>query len=137
MNLNTQLVDRFAIVISSLCVAHCLIFPVLAVLAPSVITLGLKSESFHLWMIVAVIPSSIYALALGCKKHAQKSVFIIGALGLTSLLLAITLGHDILHESGEKALTIVGALLITFAHIRNFKLCKHQDNCGCKSSSQS
>lgn len=136
MNLNTQLVDKFAITMSSLCVAHCLVFPIFAVLMPSLFTLGLASESFHFWMVIAVIPTSIYALALGCKKHAQKSVFFIGALGLSFLLLAVILGGDVLGEFGEKGFTIVGSLLIAFSHVKNFKLCRELDDCKCSSSKE-
>jgi hypothetical protein len=136
MNLNTQLVDKFAITLSSLCVAHCLVFPIFAVLLPSMITLGLASESFHFWMVVAVIPSSIYALALGCKKHNQVSVFIIGALGLSCLLLAVVLGGAMLGEAGEKGLTVLGSLLIAFSHIKNFKLCRKVDDCKCSGSKE-
>lgn len=131
MNSNTQFIDKLAITISSLCVAHCLVFPILAVMAPSFITLGLSSENFHFWMIIAVIPSSIYALALGCKQHGEKSIFLTGMLGLSCLLFAFILGADLLSELGEKGITLVGALLIAFSHIRNFKLCKHSTNCGC------
>ncbi|WP_426370338.1 MerC domain-containing protein [Pseudocolwellia sp. HL-MZ7] len=131
MNVNSQLVDKFAIAISSLCVAHCLIFPILAVLIPSFITLGLESESMHFWMIITVIPSSIYSLALGCKKHAKISVFLIGALGLSCLLLAFALGGSILGETGEKALTVIGAIIIAISHVKNFKLCQKADDCKC------
>lgn len=131
MNSNTQIVDKLAITISSLCVAHCLIFPILAVMAPSFLTLGLSSENFHLWMIIAVIPSSIYALALGCKQHGNKSILLTGFLGLSCLLLAFVMGGDLLSELGEKGMTIAGALLIAFSHIRNFKLCKHANSCEC------
>lgn len=133
MNLNTQFVDKVAISISSLCVAHCLIFPLFVTILPSFIALGLVSESFHFWMIVSVVPSSIFALALGCKKHEQLNVFIIGVLGLSCLLLALVLGENMIGEMGEKSLTVLGALLIAAAHVKNFKLCRHQDNCGCKS----
>lgn len=134
MNLNTQVVDKFAIIISSLCIAHCLLFPVLIVLAPSLVSLGLTSESFHFWMIVAVLPSSIFALALGCKKHTQSSVFIMGLLGLTCLLLAFFFGNVILGETGEKVLTLIGSLIITYSHVRNFKLCRQLDDCSCHST---
>lgn len=134
MNSNTQLIDKLAITISSLCVAHCLIFPILAVIAPSFITLGLSSENFHFWMIISVIPSSIYALALGCKQHGKKSIFLIGMLGLSCLLFAFVLGADLLGESGEKGITLVGALLIAFSHVRNFKLCQNSNSCECLDS---
>ncbi len=136
MNLNALIIDRLSITLSSLCVAHCLVFPLLAVLAPNVITLGLASEDVHFWLVLIVIPSSVLALALGCKKHAKLSVFLTGTLGLTCLLLTFYLGGAILGEFGEKALTVVGSLIIAFAHIQNFKLCKKQDNCGCSGASK-
>lgn len=133
MEVNSQLIDKFSITISGLCVAHCLLFPILAVLAPSFLTVALTSESFHFWMVVAVIPSSLIALALGCKKHKEITMFIMGAVGLSCLLLALTLGSATLGESGEKVLTLIGALVIAFAHFKNFKLCQHSDNCECPS----
>ncbi len=131
MNISSQFIDKVAISISSLCVAHCLIFPVMVVLIPSLSVLGLTSESFHFWMIVTVIPSSIYALAIGCKKHAQISICLIGALGLSCLIFAFLLGADILGERGEKVLTLFGAIHIAMAHIKNFKLCQQHKNCEC------
>jgi len=131
MNLSTQFIDKVAIGVSSLCIAHCLIFPLIAVIMPSIVALGLTSESFHFWMVISVIPSSIYALSLGCKKHKNISIVIIGLLGLSFLTLALFLGHNLLGELGEKALTLIGSLLISFAHIKNFKLCHHQDHCKC------
>ena len=98
--------------------------------------LPLPPESFHFWMVMAVIPTSLYALTLGCKKHQKVSIVIYGAIGLVLLLIAVLLGEHYLGEVGEKALTVVGALIISFAHFNNFKLCQQQDNCGCPSSKQ-
>ena len=131
MNLNTQFIDKVAISFSSLCLAHCLIFPIFAAVLPSLIASSLTSESFHLWMVICVVPSSIFALTLGCKKHAEISVVVAGLLGLSLLLLTLLLGHDILGEYGEKLLTLIGAILIAFAHIKNYKLCQQQENCEC------
>lgn len=133
MEVNSQLIDKISITISGLCVAHCLLFPVLAVLIPSFLASGLMSENFHFWMVVTVLPSSIIALALGCKKHSTISIFIIGAIGLSCLLLAFILGGAILGEAGEKILTLIGAVIIAFSHLKNFKLCQHSDNCDCPS----
>ena len=131
VNFNTFFIDKLAIGISSLCLAHCLVFPVLATLAPGFLALGLNSESFHLWMVISVIPTSIFALALGCKKHAQISVFIIGMLGLGCLLAALIPVEGFPGEAGEKLLTLCGALMIALAHFKNYKLCQHQGTCMC------
>lgn len=129
MTLPTYFTDKLAICISSLCIAHCLVFPALATLIPSFLALGLNSESFHLWMIISAIPTSIYALSLGCKKHARGSIFFIGVMGLCCLISAFILGGSLLGEIGEKSLTTIGALLITYAHFKNFKSCQNQDVC--------
>jgi urea transporter len=129
MNFTTQSIDKMAIAISSLCVAHCLIFPVLVMLIPSITGLGLASEAFHLWMIVSVIPTSIYALTLGCKKHSHKSVLIFGLIGLSFLITAITPAANIFTALNEKSLTLLGALFIVIAHVKNFKLCQKSHNC--------
>ena len=131
MSLNTVFLDKVAISLSSLCIAHCLMFPIIATLVPSFLALGVNTESFHFWMIFSVIPTSVYALSLGCKKHHQTSVFIIGITGLSCLIIAFVLGANSLTEIGEKSLTTLGALIISDAHVKNFKLCQHHDKCGC------
>ncbi len=138
MTLPTYFTDKLAVFTSALCIAHCLLFPLLAVLVPSFLILGLNSENFHLWMVIITIPVSLYALSMGLKKHARSSIFTIGIFGLSCLLCAFVLGGSILGEIGEKSLTTIGALLITFAHIKNFKSCRDHDvNAGAnKPSSQ-
>ncbi len=131
MKLNSLFIDKFAISISALCVVHCLVFPALAVLLPSFTAFGFESEAFHLWMVVTVIPTSIYALTLGCKKHANISIFIIGFIGLSFLLAALIFGERQLSELGEKLLTLIGALIIATAHFKNYKLCQQDKTCAC------
>jgi acid stress-induced BolA-like protein IbaG/YrbA len=61
--------DKIAISLSTLCVIHCLSLPLLVALLPSFTVLSLHGEAFHFWMVVAVIPISLFALQMGCKKH--------------------------------------------------------------------
>lgn len=126
-----ELTDKFSIGLSSLCAIHCLVLPLLLVLMPSLGALNLENEAFHLWMLITVIPTSIYALTIGCKKHKRYRLFSIGAAGLLLLILAIIIGHDIAADWGEKILTLLGASLVVIAHIGNFRLCQKHDNCPC------
>ncbi|MBO9490594.1 MerC domain-containing protein [Endozoicomonas sp. G2_1] len=123
--------DKLAIGFSMVCVAHCLAFPLLAVLLPSVTALPMEGETFHLWMVLAVIPTSLYALTLGCKKHGRKDFLLYGALGIVCLVLALLLGEHLLGEAGEKILTVVGAVIVSWAHTRNFTLCQRKTSCPC------
>lgn len=127
---NTQvLTDKFSIGLSVLCTIHCLVLPFLLALLPSLGAWQLHNEAFHAWMLVAVVPTSIYALTLGCKKHQRYRLFFLGISGLSLMVLALLLGHEIIGELGEKSLTLLGASLIAVAHWGNFKRCQAHKEC--------
>lgn len=121
--------DKLAISFSALCLVHCLALPLLIVMLPTLSVLPLQEESFHFWMVIGVIPTSIYALTYGCKKHQNFSLIKIGIIGLLALISALFVGHHLLGESGEKLLTFLGATIIVVAHIKNYKLCQQVDKC--------
>ena len=125
------LTDQTSIGISLVCAIHCLFVPVLLVALPSLASLPLESEMFHVWMVVAVLPISIFALTLGCKKHKRYKIIFLGALGLISLISALLL-ESLVGEIGEKLLTLLGAGLIAWGHFTNFKLCQQHDNPDCE-----
>lgn len=123
--------DKLAISLSLLCTLHCLALPLALVMLPTFAALPLADEDFHLWMVIAVIPISAYALTMGCKKHKHYRLLWIGGIGLTLLILAVVLGHDLLGESWEKILTVAGASIIAFGHFLNYRLCQRHDSCDC------
>jgi len=134
MKIAQQLSDKFAMGLSMLCVIHCLLLPFLLVLLPSLGSLQLADEAFHQWMLAAVIPISIYALTMGCKKHKHYRLLFWGISGIVIMVLALLVGHDIAGEAGEKVLTLLGAMLIVFAHLGNFRRCQQKNNCTDKCS---
>jgi 4-hydroxybenzoate polyprenyltransferase len=103
--------------------------PIILLLLPSVAALQLNNEAFHLWMIVAVVPTSIYALFIGCRRHEHYRLLVIGSLGLVFLVLAVVLSEKTLGEFWEKILTLTGAVVIAFGHYQNFRLCEQQTDC--------
>ena len=123
--------DKMAIGLSLICTIHCLAFPLIIVLLPNLAALQLDNEAFHLWMVLAVIPTSAFALTVGCKQHKKYSLIPVGLAGLTCLILAVVLGESLLGEYGEKILTAIGAGIITFGHYRNYRLCKRKESCPC------
>ena len=123
------MVDKVSISLSVICAIHCLAAPLAAVLLPSLAGLHLHDEAFHLWLVVAILPMSIFALTLGCKKHKRYRVLVLGGIGLFVLVLTVALGHDRLGESWEKTLTVIGASFVALSHILNYRLCKEKDHC--------
>ena len=90
-------------------------------------TLGatfLEDEAFHFWLLFLVVPTSIFSLWLGCRKHGRLEVLMMGAFGLCLLLVIVTLGADVLGKIPERISTVAGAALIALAHLRNMKACK-------------
>lgn len=116
--------DKTAIFLSVLCSLHCLVTPVALVMMPSLVGLGLEDEAFHLWMVVAVVPLSLFALTMGCRKHGNPSVLLLGLIGLAVLCSPFIIGHETLGEWGERGLTLLGATIIALSHFRNFALCR-------------
>jgi len=123
--------DKAAISLSVLCAIHCLALPLVVALLPAVAASGFEDERFHVWLVLVVIPVSVVALTLGCRRHRQLGVLPLGLFGLLLLCVTPLLGHDILGESGEKALTLAGAGLIAASHVNNFLLCRAAGTCEC------
>lgn len=121
--------DKMAISLSLLCALHCLAFPIAIVMLPSLAALPLNDEAFHLWMVLVVIPTSIYALSVGCKKHKRYRVLGLGVIGLIILASAVFIPEAYMTELGEKVLTLVGACIISVGHCWNYKLCQLQKKC--------
>lgn len=131
MKVTQEVTDKLSIGLSMLCVIHCLVLPLLLVALPSFGALQLQNENFHTWMLISVIPISIYALTMGCKKHKRYRLFLLGGAGLVLMVVAVLFGHDIGGELGEKTLTLSGSVLIVIAHFCNFRLCRKHKSCAC------
>ena len=123
--------DKAAISLSLLCAVHCLALPVFLILFPSMASLGLNNEALHFWVMLAVIPTSVYALTLGCKQHKRMHLLVVGLIGLIFLLFAVSIPASLLGETGEKVFTLLGSGLIAFGHFRNYRLCQHSQSCAC------
>lgn len=127
MTTTSEKFDKAAIGISALCIVHCLLLPVGFALLPSMALLTiLGDELFHLLLVALVLPTSIVALTLGCKRHKNWQVFGLAAAGLIILFFTSFFGHDYLGEALEKISTVTGASLVAASHVQNFRLCQRQ-----------
>ena len=120
----TELLDHTAIGLSALCALHCLAMPVAMVLLPSLTFLPFADEHFHLALVFVVLPTSLFALFMGCRRHRRIRVFVWGGSGVAMLLGTAIVGHEVLEGSWERILTLIGASLVVFGHLQNFRLCR-------------
>lgn len=126
MNPNRSLqLDKFAILLSGVCLVHCLLAPIILTLLP-IISLSVMVEDmlFHQLMLWIVVPTSLVALFIGCRKHRRWLIALTGALGIAVLFAVAFLGHDILTLNGEKLATGAGGLILAFSHFLNYRACQ-------------
>jgi hypothetical protein len=115
--------DKLAIAFSMVCLIHCLVLPILLILLPPFSGLfALDDEMFHQWMLYAVLPISIAALMMGYLHHRSYKFFLVVSIGISLIIISTTLGHDLLGETGEVVLSILGSMIIAFGHFRNYQL---------------
>jgi hypothetical protein len=125
-----NMADRSAIVLSMLCVVHCLLLPVILIMLPTVTSLAfLGDERFHLWLLFAVIPISGFAVILGYFHHQSWFVIIIASTGMAILVLVALLGHEVFGEQGEIMASVLGSVFVAYGHIKNFRYRKLQEPC--------
>ena len=123
-----KIIDNLGITISAVCAIHCVFLPVLFLLAPYSF---LASHEFHEVLIYFIIPSALVAFVMGCRKHGDKLVAIMGAAGILLLIIALSM-HNILHTGQHSeeflgiVITISGSVLLIFSHLRNRKLCMQE-----------
>ena len=111
--------DLSATSLSSLCVLHCLGFPLLTVVLPVLGQLG-DSHSVHVAMVMIAVPVTLYVV-WGEIVARSNEFFVVAAIGgLSFMVLAVSVPQ--LHDY-ETALTLIGGTMVAGAHLwRAFQL---------------
>jgi hypothetical protein len=78
-------------------------------------------------LLVVVLPVSILALSLGCRRHRDALTIIAGAVGLLMITAVAIFGHTLINQTDEKLVTSFGSLVLAYAHIRNYQICRKSD----------
>lgn len=120
--------DAAAVVLSGVCLLHCLALPIALTVLPIVNVTLLDESTFHLIMMAVILPISIIALTIGCRQHKDKLTLVLGSVGLGILTITAIFGHELLGLTGERIVTSIGGLILAAAHIQNY-LCCRNDNC--------
>jgi hypothetical protein len=115
--------DFGAIALSGLCLVHCLAVPLLATLLPVFATGPLADERLHFWLLAAVVPTSFAAFGIGFHRHRRMDVVVLGLFGLM-LVAAAAFGrhYGLIGEGGDRWITVCGGLVLSIAHIANYRL---------------
>ena len=98
--------DHLAIAMATVCAIHCLLTPVLIMVIPIIATSFFVHQDFHLWMIFLVLPTTVFAIFMGCRNHKDRMVLALSAIGLSILLLALIQERVCYASEGDVAVTI-------------------------------
>lgn len=116
--------DCAGMLVSFLCITHCLFLPILALMAPFYWLELLNAEWVHWVLLLVTLPVAGAALVKGFRHHGQLSSVIVGAWGGFMLLLAVIIGHD--NPSWEMPISVIGALALVIAHLVNIIMIRRQ-----------
>jgi hypothetical protein len=114
---NRDWLDGAAVALSGLCLLHCLALPLVVAGVPF---LAQYAEThLHYQVLVAVIPLSVIALALGYRRHRDWRIVMAGAVGMTLLVIGATVAHTQLGITADRIFTVIGSLVLATAHYFN------------------
>jgi len=112
--------DLVGLVLSGVCLLHCLLLPVAVVAAPALaVWLGETETSVHWLLFAAALLVSGGALLAGLRRHGVWLVVLLGGLGL--LAMAAAAAH-LFGRGVELVLTVIGASIVALAHVMNLRL---------------
>ena len=115
--------DNAAVVLSGVCLLHCLTLPILIAALPFMSQFG--QGHFHGQMLLVVLPVSVIAFTLGFRRHRVKSIIAWGGVGMLLLVLGATVAHNSYGLAADRTVTMSAALILAFAHYFNNRLSRH------------
>jgi len=111
--------DMTGIILSTLCLLHCLAVPIIATGA----LVWVASEAIHISFTIALAGIVLLVAWPSYQRHRRAVVpaFLVG--GLLLLIVAV-LSESILGESAETILTSFGSVMLVFGHVLNLRSVK-------------
>jgi len=118
--------DIIGILVSGLCVVHCVALPILVIFLPAIVTAFLPEEDLtHKILFSLIIGVAALAFIPGYKFHKQIKPLMWLAVGMVMLIIATFFMHDFYGHQLEPVCAIAGSLCIITAHYLNHRSCKH------------
>ncbi|KKI17442.1 MULTISPECIES: MerC domain-containing protein [Sphingomonas] len=116
---STARLDRLAIIVSGLCVVHCIASAVLIAMLSAVGGMMVDPIFHEVGLMLAIVLGAI-GLGRGALQHGNLWPIGVGSLGLGIMAGALSLPHDAgLVHTGEAFWTIVGVALLALGHDLN------------------
>lgn len=121
--------DFFGILISGLCVVHCMAVPLVLVIFPAIGASLFPSEDMtHAVLLAFILGVAGVAFVSGWRVHGQWRPVVWMAIGMTIVVYATFFAHKQLGHFWEPFIAIAGSLALIRAHYLNHhcKKCDHE-----------
>lgn len=116
--------DTLGMLVSALCVAHCIAVPLFLGLLPAFGLSFLAKDGLHEVLALVVLVVSLLAFVPGYRAHHDRRVLVLGGVGVVLLSgAAFAPGLSVVVES---ALTALGGTLLVVAHVLNRRGLAHR-----------
>lgn len=119
--MNTSTFDRAGIAISSLCILHCLLLPMVMTTLPLVGILA-ENETIHKILVILAVGSAFFAFTPPMPSKIGNVIRSVGGLGVLCLIFGAFI--EPLHDY-EKQLTVMGAFSLASAHLYKMLAYRH------------
>jgi hypothetical protein len=128
MTITKYLWDKIGILVSALCLAHCIAMPIIFFAFPT-IQVSFLEDQFHKIIFLAMLVVSFAAFVPAFTKHRQLQVLFKATCGILFFVSSIFIGHEFSSYYLELALGVTGSLFLIWAHLSNIscvhKKCSH------------
>jgi hypothetical protein len=114
-----DLLDRAAMGVSLVCMAHCLAVPLALTLVPSVIPALWDDQLVHVTALALALPLALFGIGSSLRRVRDPAVLTLATVGLVLMAAGIAL-HDA--PPLDVILTLLGAGTVGSAHLRNYLL---------------
>ncbi|SIN60974.1 MerC mercury resistance protein [Parasphingorhabdus marina DSM 22363] len=112
--------DRIAVLVSGLCLVHCISTMVFVALLSSAAGVLLDPIVHEIGIGIA-IALGLFTLGRGVLDHGYVMPAAVGGLGLGIMMGAITIGHQGDHGAGEILYTMLGVAILALGHDLNYR----------------
>lgn len=118
------LIDRLGIWASALCVAHCILTPVLISFSVVFAHMLPGDEAVHRSLAALVACLGAVALIRGYRRHRQSYVLVMMLAGLGCIFGTAWFGDELPSHVWEIGITMAGSVLMILAHRHNHRFCR-------------
>lgn len=108
--------DRLGVVLSALCLIHCLTGFVLVAGLGLGASFLLDPDIHRYGLVLAIIVAGI-AIGIGAVRHRRRLPFVVAMTGLSFMGGALAVGHG----TEEVVLTMIGVTLVAAGHVLNLR----------------